>query len=224
MIVLTPKQQRLADWITAYIHEFSYSPLIREMRIGLSYTSSAPIQSLLDKLEQKGVIIRVEKSARTIRFTEQWLRQQQSNQANPLSLRLPIVGTIAAHSLVEVVSDNEIEWLDFPLFPGSKAPGIEKWFVLRVWGDSMIDALIDHNDFVILKPEPNADTVKNGAIVAARVGTQTTLKYFYRKDGQVILKPANPNYSDTTVPAAAVEIQGVFMGLIRGFCKVDCEW
>ncbi|MBD1822935.1 repressor LexA [Cyanobacteria bacterium FACHB-DQ100] len=219
MILLTHKQQRLADWIADYMQEFGYSPLIEEMRIGLGYTSSAPVQSLLDILEREGVVVRVRKSARTIRFTEQWLRQQQSNQTAPLSLRLPIVGTIAAHSLVEVVSDNEIEWLDFPLFPGSKPSGIEKWFVLRVWGDSMIDALIDHNDLVILKPEPNADAVKNGAIVAARVGTQTTLKYFYRDDEHVTLKPANPNYSDTSVAETEVEIQGVFVGLIRGLLE-----
>lgn len=136
-----------------------------------------------------------------------------------MALRLPIVGTIAAHSLVEVVSDNETEWLDFPLFPGNKSSGIEKWFVLRVWGDSMIEALIDHNDFVILKPEPNVKAIKDGTIVAARVGTQTTLKYFYRNGGQVILRPANSNYSDTTVAAAEVEIQGVFVGLIRGFLQ-----
>lgn len=126
---------------------------------------------------------------------------------------------VAAHSLIEVVSDNEIEWLDFPLFPGSKPPGVEKWFVLRVWGDSMIDALIDHNDPVILKPEPNPDAVKNGAIVAARVGTQTTLKYFYRDDEHITLKAANPNYSDTSVSATEVEIQGVFVGLIRGLLE-----
>lgn len=217
MILLTPKQQRLADWIADYIEEFGYSPLTQEMRIGSGYTSPAPIQSLLDKLERKGVIIRVEKSARTIRFTKEWLRQQQSDQSPPRSLRLPIMGTIAAHSLVEVVADNETEWLDFPLFPGNKPLGIEKWFVLRVWGDSMIDALIDHNDFVILKPEPNIDAIKNGTIIAARVGTQTTLKYFYRNGEQVILKPANSNYSDTTVAVTEVEIQGVFVGLIRGF-------
>lgn len=80
----------------------------------------------------------------------------------------------------------------------------------------MIGALIDHNDFVILRPEPNVNAVKDGTIVAARVATQMTLKYFYRNNSEVTLRPANPNYSDTTVSAADVEIQGVFVGLIRG--------
>lgn len=178
-----------------------------------AYRSRAPVQSLLDKLECKGVIIRVEGASRTVRFTEQWLRQQQ--QTPPAKLRLSIVGTIAAHSLVEVVSDDEVQWLDFPLLPGNKPPGIETWFVLRVWGDSMINALIDHNDYVIFRREPNVSAIRNGAIVAARVGTQTTLKHLYRNGTQVILRPANPNYSDTIVSAAEVEIQGVYVGLIR---------
>ena len=215
MISLTPKQQRLADWIADYLYEFGYCPLIREMMSGLNYSSTAPVQSLLDKLEQKGVIIRVENASRTIRFTDQWL-QQQNIQLTRSLVRLPIVGTIAAHSLVEVVSDVEIEWLNFPLFDGRKPVDIETWFVLRVWGDSMINALIDHDDYILLKPEPNAKAVKDGTIVAARVGTQTTLKYFYRNDRQVTLRPANSNYSDTILSEAEVEIQGVFVGLIRG--------
>lgn len=215
MISLTPKQQRLADWILDYLYKSGYCPLIREMMSGLGYSSTAPIQSLLDKLEQKGVIVRVENASRTIRFADQWLEQQDIQILRSL-VRLPIMGTIAAHSLVEAVSDAEIEWLNFPLFDGRKPVGIETWFVLRVWGDSMINALIDHNDYVILKPEPNANAVKDGTIVAARVGTQTTLKYFYRNDRQVTLKPANSNYSDTIVSAAEVEVQGVFVGLIRG--------
>ena len=79
----------------------------------------------------------------------------------------------------------------------------------------MVGALIDHNDLIVMQPEPNFDAVKNGAIVAARVGTQTTLKYFYRQGNKVILQPANSAYDPTLVEADQVEVQGVYMELVR---------
>ncbi|MGG6270664.1 LexA family protein [Leptolyngbya sp. AN03gr2] len=122
------------------------------------------------------------------------------------------MGTIAAHSLVEIFPDASIEWLELP---GRKPKGSDTWYVLQVRGDSMIGALIDHNDLIIMRPEPNAFTLKAGTIVAAREGTRTTLKYFYRKGDQVTLQPANAAYPSTTVRADQVDIQGVYVELVR---------
>ncbi len=213
MTSLTPKQQRLVDWLADHLRQFGYSPVIREIAAGLNYSPPAPVQSLVRILVRKGVLAQVERASRTIRFTEAWLRENGEKYGIAVpGFRLPIVGTIAAHSLVETSSDLAIEWLDFP---GRKPLGSDHWFVLRVWGDSMVGALIDHNDLIVMKPEPNLDAVKNGAIVAARVGTQTTLKYLYRQGTKVILQPANSAYNPTPVEADQVEIQGVYVGLER---------
>ena len=213
MTSLTPQQQRLVDWLADHLRQFGYSPVIREIAAGLEYSSPAPVQSLVRILVRKGILAKVERASRTIRFTEQWLREngEKSGIAVP-GFRLPIVGTIAAHSLVETFSDTTVEWLNFP---GGRPLGSGHWFVLRVWGDSMVGALIDHNDLIVMQPEPNFDAVKNGAIVAARVGTQTTLKYFYRQGNKVILQPANSAYNPTPVEADQVEIQGVYVALVR---------
>ncbi|BAS55896.1 SOS-response transcriptional repressor, LexA [Leptolyngbya boryana IAM M-101] len=213
MAPLTPTQQRLVDWLAAHLHRFGYSPGIRDIAAGLKYTSPAPVQSLVKILVRKGVLIYDERTARTIRFTEAWLREngERYGLTTP-SFQLPILGTIAAHSLVELSPDSPIEWLDLP---GQRPPGSEDWFVLRVWGDSMVGALIDHNDLIIMCPISNPVRIKDGAIVAARVDTQTTLKYFYRQGSEVILKPANAAYEPTVVEANQVDIQGMYVGLIR---------
>ncbi len=93
-----------------------------------------------------------------------------------------------------------------------------RYFALRVRGLSMIDALIDDGDVVIMQPTTDPKTIKNGSIVAARVEGQTTLKYFHRKGSKVTLQPGNPDtktYPPIEVPASQIDIQGVLVGVWR---------
>ncbi|GAP99964.1 SOS-response repressor and protease LexA [Leptolyngbya sp. NIES-2104] len=213
MVPLTPAQQRLVDWLANYLRRFQCSPVVREMIVGLDYTSPDPVQSLVAILVRKGVLVQVGQISRTIRFTEAWRHENGERYGLTVpNFRLPILGTISAHRLVEIFPDAPIEWLELP---GRKPKGSDAWYVLQVRGDSMIGALIDHNDLIIIRPEPNARTLKAGTIVAARERTRTTLKYFYRQGDQVTLQPANAAYPPTIVPADEVEIQGVYVGLVR---------
>jgi len=213
MAPLTAAQQRLVDWLAGHFRRLGCSPVIRDIAAGLGYTSNAPVQSLVKILVQKGVLIQDERAARTIRFTEEWLRENGEQYGLiTLGFQLPILGAIAAHSLVELSPDAPVEWL---ALSGDRPAGSEDWFVLRVWGDSMVGALIDHNDLIIMRPAFNPASIRNGAIVAARVDTQTTLKYFYRQGSKVILQPANAAYPSTSVDADTVEIQGIYVGLVR---------
>ncbi len=91
------------------------------------------------------------------------------------------------------------------------------YFALRVRGDSMIDAMIDSGDVVILKPVSDPKTLKNGTIVAARVQDQTTLKYFHRKGNKVTLQPANKRYEPIEVPASQVDVQGMLVHVWRDY-------
>jgi repressor LexA len=122
------------------------------------------------------------------------------------------LGAIAAGTVVESYTDA-VEVLDF-----SSSFLQPQDFALRVRGDSMIGALIDSGDVVIMRPVQDSMTVKDGTIVAARVeGDGTTLKYFYRKGMKVTLKPANSQYPIMEYNAPQVEVQGVLVGVWRGY-------
>ncbi|HEY9622588.1 MAG TPA: transcriptional repressor LexA [Crinalium sp.] len=195
---LTEVQQQLYDWLVDYIKENQHSPSIRQMMRAMGLKSPAPIQSRLDHLRNKGYIDWTEGRARTIRVL-----QPQG---------VPILGAIAAGSVVEAFPDVE-ERLDFAssvLRPND--------FALKVRGDSMIDALIDSGDIVIMRPVQDPKSIKDGTIVAARVdGEGTTLKYYYRKGNKIILKPANQNYSPMEYPANQVNVQGALVAVWRGY-------
>lgn len=195
---LTKAQQELYDWLIEYIRQNQHSPSIRQMMRAMGLKSPAPIQSRLDHLRSKGYIDWTEGRARTIRLLK--------------SQGVPIRGAIAAGALVESFTDV-VEHLDFStlaLQPND--------FALRVRGDSMIDALIDNGDVVIMRPVQEPKLLKNGTIVAARVeGDGTTLKYFYREGDQITLKPANPRYNPMQIEAHKVEVQGALVAVWRGY-------
>lgn len=197
---LTDAQQELYDWLVAYIENNQYPPSIRQMMKAMGLKSPAPVQSRLDHLRAKGYIEWTEGKARTIRLTQEAKRG------------VPILGAIAAGSLVDTFPDSDVEYLN--LNGLSLKP---TYFALRVRGDSMIDAMIDSGDIVILKPVADPKTLKNGTIIAARVQDQTTLKYFQRKGSKVTLQPANKNYDPIEVPASQVDIQGELVYVWRDY-------
>jgi repressor LexA len=195
---LTEVQQQLFDWLVDYIRQNQHSPSIRQMMKAMGLRSPAPIQSRLEHLRNKGFIDWTEGKARTIRI----LKPQG----------IPILGAIAAGSVVESFTDA-VELLDFS---GSFLRPQD--FALRVRGDSMIDALIDSGDVVIMRPVQDPLLLKDGMIVAARVDEDgTTLKYYHRKGNKVTLKPANPRYKPIEVPIEQIQVQGVLVGVWRGY-------
>ncbi len=196
---LTEPQQQLFDWLTDYIREHQHSPSIRQMMHAMGLKSPAPVQSRLEHLRNKGYIDWTEGKARTIRILS----------ANPTGI--PIWGAIAAGGLVENFADTaEQEQFEFPNL--SFRPG---YFALKVRGDSMIDAMIDSGDVVIMRPVSDPKTLKDGTIAAVLVEGQTTLKHFHRKGSRVTLKPANPRYTPIEVSAAHVQVQGALVGVWR---------
>jgi repressor LexA len=195
---LTVAQKELYDWLVDYIKLNQHPPSIRQMMKAMELRSPAPVQSRLKHLQRKGYINWLEGKARTIRV----LGYQG----------LPIKGEIAAGSLIEPFTD-EAEHLD--LNPFILQPD---YYALRVHGDSMIDEMIKDGDVVIMQPVPDPKSVKNGAIVAARVtGMGNTLKRFYRSDNCITLEAANRKYPPIQVKASQVEIQGLLVGVWRGY-------
>ena len=202
MEALTEVQQQLYDWLIDYIRENQHSPSIRQMMRAMGLRSPAPIQSRLEHLRNKGYIDWTEGKARTIRILK---------SLNP---GVPIMGEIAAGGLIEPVTDDaEAEHLDI-----SGVQLKHKDYALRVTGDSMINAMTADGDIVIMRPVFEPDRIKDGTIVAARVeGFGNTLKHFYRRDNHVTLEAANDNYKPIHVPADAVQLQGVLVGVWRQY-------
>ena len=198
METLTDAQQELYDWLVDYIREHQHSPSIRQMMRAMGLKSPAPIQSRLEHLKTKGYIGWNEGEARTIRLLQE-------------ARGVPILGAIAAGSMVEAFTDS-VERLDL-----SNLPIKPQDFALKVRGDSMIDALIDDGDVVIMRPVKDPQGIKNGTIVAARVESTTTLKYFHRKGDQITLMPANANYEPMKFSASAVDVQGKLVAVWRGY-------
>ena len=201
---LTEAQKQLYDWLVEYIHTSQHAPSIRQMMRAMNLRSPAPVQSRLEHLRAKGYIDWTEGKARTIRIL-----------GNPPT-GVPVLGAIAAGGLVEPFTDA-VEQLDV-----SSVFRQVGNFALRVIGDSMIEDLIAEGDFVIMRPVPDPEQLKNGLIVAARVeGHGTTLKRFYRKGEHVTLKPSNPKYEPIEVMARNVQVQGVLVGIWRNYDLTD---
>ncbi len=196
---LTDAQNELFEWIRDYIKKFHHSPSIRQMMEGMGLKSPAPIQSRLKHLQDKGYISWQEGRARTLQLIE----SLSSNN-------IPILGSIAAGGLIESYSDVTDELDISDIF---QKKGV---FALTVNGDSMKDAYIADGDMVLMEPVIEKSALRNGNIVSAMVpGLGTTLKYFFRKDNQIILEPANDNYEPIKIDQDLVSIQGKLLAVWR---------
>ncbi len=198
---LTEAQKELFDWIKNYIKDFHHSPSIRQMMKAMELKSPAPIQSRLKHLQEKGYISWQEGRARTLQLANQLVGNE-----------IPVLGSIAAGGLIESYSDVN-ETLD--LSEVTKKEGV---FALTVNGDSMIDAFIADGDMVLMEPVKEPNYLRNGTIVSAFVpGSGTTLKYYFKKNNQIILEAANPNYEPIVLDSNQVAIQGKLLAVWRKF-------
>jgi len=197
---LTKAQQELYDWLVDYIREHQHAPSIRQMMQAMNLKSPAPIQSRLEHLRSKGFIEWAEGKARTIKI----LKYAASG--------VPIFGAIAAGGLVEPFIDGTEKFDLSPLFHQSD------YFALKVIGDSMIGDSIVEGDMAIMQPVKDSSDVKNGTIVAAQVeGQGTTLKRYHRQGEQITLQAANPKYKPIEAEAHLVQLQGILVGVWRGY-------
>ena len=196
---LTVAQEELFEWIRNYIKDFHHSPSIRQMMDGMGLKSPAPIQSRLKHLQEKGYISWQEGRARTLQLVEELTGNN-----------VPILGSIAAGGLIETYSDvNE----NLDITDVFQKKGV---FALTVNGDSMKDAYIADGDMVLMEPVIDKNYLKNGTIVSAMVpGSGTTLKYFFRKNNQIVLEAANPDYEPIKLDPVEVSIQGKLLAVWR---------
>ena len=195
---LTDAQDELYGWIKNYMKTFQHSPSIRQMMKAMGLKSPAPIQSRLKHLQEKGYISWQEGKARTMRIVDD------------IKEGVPIMGSVAAGGLIETYSDVQ-ENLDL-----SDVLNKKNVFALTVNGDSMIDACIADGDLVLMEPINNSFSLRNGMIVSAMVpGLGTTLKYFFKRGGQIFLEAANPAYEPIELNLDEVVFQGRLLAVWR---------
>jgi repressor LexA len=200
----TEKQLRILDVIREFTAEMGYPPSVREIgeRVGLS--SSSTVQSHLKTLERRGLLRRDPTKPRALVPADMVLRAVASparRETGPETVSLPIVGRVAAG--VPITATENLE--DTFVLPASFV-GRNGSFMLRVKGDSMIDAAILDGDLIVVEPQPDAH---NGQIVVAMIDGEATVKTFYREAGRIRLQPENrtmePIYVDDVTVVGRVE-------------------
>jgi len=215
---LGERHQKILDFLGEYQRANKYPPSIREIGERTGISSTSVVNYYLDQLEKKGLIERDRKISRGVRVSN-------SNGYGD-TLRIPILGPIAAglplpelDPNVSYMNDSETNAVDIArsLLP-SKENG-EKLFALEVKGESMIDAMINDGDIVVMKP---ASEARNGEMVAVWLprDNEATLKYFFKEKDRYRLQPANPTMKPIYVKKSdPLEIKGKVVMVIRRLDK-----
>jgi repressor LexA len=201
---LSNTRETILQFIHGFIDERGYSPTVRDILRGCAISSTAVVQYHLDVLEKEGRIHRDPEIFRSIRLSQK-----------KTSMMVPVLGIIAAGTPIPVPNSDSwsspaIETLEIPQDMIKDKPV----FALKVKGHSMIDALIDDGDIVLME---TADSAVNGEMVAVwlKDREEVTLKRFYAEKDRVLLKPANQNMKPIQQNPDNVEIQGKVIGVIR---------
>lgn len=199
---LTSKQEKILSFITHHIEDRGYPPTFREIGQFFGMASTNAVKKFINILEEKGYIRRSARSARALEVIDNTRRQK--------GILVPIVGRITAGEPILAVENIEDKLLLDPSLAKR-----ENTFLLRVYGDSMIEAGIHDQDLALIKPQKTAE---NGEIVAVLVDDEATIKRFYRKRGKIILKPANIKYESIVIKRdAEVKIIGKVIGIVRRY-------
>jgi repressor LexA len=195
----TERQRRILQAISEFTAERGYPPSVREIgeRVGLS--SSSTIHAHLKALEKRGLISRDPTKPRA-------LRSEIDRPVHRDAVVMPILGKVAAGVPITAQENVEGEFL----LPSGFVPRASDAFMLRVQGDSMIEAAILDGDLIMVRPQRTAE---NGEIVVAMLDGEATVKRFYREAGRVRLQPENRAMAP--IYASDVEIIGRVEAVVR---------
>jgi repressor LexA len=211
--LLSIKQQSILNFIRDFLREKDYPPSIRDIQDGCDISSTSVVDYNLKALERLGHIRRDREVSRAIELLERGGRRTRT-------LSVPVVGQIAAGLPIPVPSAEAFGAEDFEdaiEVTEDMTRGRENVFALRVKGTSMIDALVNDGDLVLMEPATSAD---NGDMVAVWLKDtgEVTLKKIYYEGDTVRLQPANAAMDPIYRSATDVEVQGkVLYRLGRGF-------
>jgi len=197
---LTKRQREILGYVMDNMRERGYPPSVREIGAALGLTSSSTVHSHLAALEKKGFIHRDPSKPRAIEILKDGASQPPKRVVN-----VPVLGRIAAGQ--PIFAEENVEDV-FPLprdFVREDAS-----FILRVRGDSMIEAGIHDGDYLVVRQQ---STANNGEIVAAMIGDEATVKRYYRERDHIRLQPENSTM--TPIISREATVLGKAIALIR---------
>jgi len=206
------RKQKIVEFIAMTVRDRGYPPSVREIAVAVDLASTSAVHHHLQALEREGLLERGASHSRAIRLTPLATTRTAGSEPSGTNVipfegrTLPVIGEIAAGGPIEAYQETS-ETLAVPDAVAADGDA----YVLRVRGDSMIDAHITDGDYVVIRPQ---QTAHDGDIVVAQVEENAvTLKRFFKEKNRVRLQPANDQY-----PAQfydAVRIQGKLIGVIR---------
>jgi repressor LexA len=179
---LSDRQAKILDYIRYVTRVRSYPPSVREIGEAVGLSSSSTVHNHLNQLERRGLIKRDASKSRTVQLVQE--KELEDQRRNVVAV--PIVGNVAAG--LPILAEENIE--DHLMLSPDIAQ--EGWFLLKVRGDSMINAAILDGDLVLVRPRQEAN---NGEIVVALVDDEATVKRFHREGGRISLIAENPDYA-----------------------------
>lgn len=196
---LTDRQASVLAYIRSYTAEHTRPPTRAEIVTAFGFASPNAAQSHLRALARRGAIELIGGTSRGIRLLEPIANADQ----------LPLIGRVAAGSPILAIGNVEAYHQIAPTLFSPRAD-----YLLRVQGHSMIDAGIHEHDLLAIHATPQA---QDGRIVVARIDDEVTVKRLRRKNGTILLEPANPAFSPIAVDAArhGFAIEGIVCGIIR---------
>lgn len=203
---LTGKRREILEFIAAHQRERGYPPSVREIGEAVGLTSSSTVHTHLTTLQRQGYLRRDPTKPRAIEV------RYDALSGAPIERRparhVPLLGDVAAGTDV-LAQENVEELLPLP----EDFTGDGQLFMLRVRGESMIDAGILDGDFVVVRQQEEAE--KGDVVVAGIPGDEATVKTYSRKGAKVVLNPANPNMGPMVFDPSDVHIYGKVVTVLR---------
>jgi repressor LexA len=210
---LSDKQQQILDFVNKQVEEKGYPPSVREICSAVGFKSTSTVHGYLEKLKKNGLIMKDPTKPRALRVIggeKKAARKDMDIQKDYYSRKemvdIPIVGKVTAGMPILAVENIEDTFpLPVDFVQNSTA------FMLRVQGDSMIEAGILDKDLVLVKQQ---STALNGEIVVALIGDEATVKTFYKEKDHIRLQPEN-SYMDPIIVREDISILGKVIGVFR---------
>jgi repressor LexA len=203
---LTGKRREILDFIAAQLRERGYPPSVREIGEAVGLTSSSTVHTHLTTLQRQGYLRRDPTKPRAIEV------RYDTNSGIAIDRRparhVPLVGDVAAGT--DVLAEENIEEL-LPLPEDFTGDG--PLFMLKVHGDSMIEAGILDGDYVVVRQQKEAD--KGDVVVAGIPGGEATVKTYGRRGNKVVLTPANHTMSPMMFAPDEVDLYGKVVTVLR---------
>ena len=203
MTELTPRQRQIFEYIKQEVRTKNYPPSVREIGEAVGLSSSSTVHAHLAKLEEKGLIRRDPSKPRAIVILE----DDPAPAYIPDVVPVPLLGQVTAGEPI-IAEQNIEEYFPLPKMMVHQ----DTVFLLRVRGDSMIDAGILDGDYVIVRQQSSAN---NGEIVVAMLENEATVKRFYKEKDSIRLQPENPAYEP--IISREITIIGKVIGVFREF-------